>query len=100
MSTEAETNAVSNVFCLSGDVSVRDVRQTHATLCEAMVGEGNLVIDAGQLTSIDTAIVQLLLATRRTAPGTTIKLPVDADVTNVLVQIGAQTRLSSVIDNA
>ena len=97
MSTEAETAQGLNVFCLSGDLSVRDVRQTHAALCEAMVSEGRLEIDASQLTSVDTAVVQLLLAASRTVPGTVIKLPAEPDVTNLLAQIGANTALSAVI---
>ena len=99
MSTDAEMAPVSNAFCLSGDVSVRDVRQMHTALCEAVVCEGSLEIDASQLTSIDTAVVQLLLAARRAAHAAEIKLPADPDVNTVLVQIGAHASLSSVMNN-
>ena len=100
MSTEDGSTVGTQTFCLSGDVSVRDVRQTHAALCEAIVAEGPLEIDASQLTSTDTAVVQLLLATRRLLPGAVIKLPLDRDVRELLTQIGAESWLTPVTEDA
>ena len=95
MRTESEQSERSATFRLSGDVSVKEIRQTHTSLCEAVIAEGDLKIDASEVTSTDTAVLQLLLATRQCSPETEIELSTDPNVIVVLEQLGITALLST-----
>ena len=56
-------------ICLVGEQNIRNVTQTAGQLCELMNGDGPLVIDCSRATDIDVALVQLLLAARKSADG-------------------------------
>lgn len=52
---------------LSGDLGIRDSERIHDCLTEMLATEGRLRIDVGSVTGVDTSVVQLLVAARRTA---------------------------------
>ncbi|MCO6179147.1 STAS domain-containing protein [Ciceribacter sp. RN22] len=55
------------VIPLSGRLTLRDARAICARLREAMAGSNRITIDIQDLKSLDVAVVQLLLAARKSA---------------------------------
>jgi anti-anti-sigma regulatory factor len=58
---------------LAPDVTIEHARELHAALVAALPEGTTLQIDAGEVTRLDAAIVQLLLAATRVASRTEIK---------------------------
>lgn len=54
---------------LRGDVTIQDAAALHAALLPALAGGLPLVIEAGELTRLDTAATQVVIAAIRTSPG-------------------------------
>lgn len=57
---------------LSGDVTIEHARDLHAALVAALSGTTALAIDAREVSRLDAAILQLLLAAARVAARTEI----------------------------
>lgn len=93
MNIELDQGDESVLVRLSGEASIRDARCLHAKLSEACLSNDGVNIDAAQLTSLDTAIIQLLIATRHSHPKTSLKLPGDHEVRTTIEQSGALAAL-------
>lgn len=81
----------------SGEATIKHVRQLHAVLCEACLSANRIEIDASELESLDTAIVQLLIATRKSLPNTVLKISDSPEVVTTLQQCGAANLLNSAV---
>lgn len=57
---------------LSGDATIEHARALHAALVTALSADTTLHIDAGEVSRLDAAIMQLVLAAARTARRTEI----------------------------
>ncbi len=63
---------------LHGEVTIQDAAALQAALVPALAGGLPLVIDAGALTRLDTASLQVLLAAARAAPAARLAAPAPA----------------------
>lgn len=76
---------------LAGDLGIRNAGELKQRLLDALSGAASIRIVARELTSIDTAALQLLIASRKSAEAAAIPVSVDAPADGVLA--GALSRL-------
>ncbi len=90
----SEKTADRTNICLDGRVDIRNAAELQKTLCEAVAADKPIAIDCQNTEWLDTACLQLLLASHRAAPGrVTLHLGTDSPLRHWLDQSGFAAEL-------
>ena len=79
------------IVTLSGSLGLKDVTRLRAELLAAFEAGGDVSVDCTGLTDADVAVVQLLVAAKKTANANGVALAVKAGATGVLGQLLVKT---------
>ena len=82
---------------LEGSVTIRDAQVLARLLAEAPAVGAPTVVDTQYLSDVDTGILQLLCALRRTAPSLAFETPSDA-FTDAVVRCGLRRDLLGMLE--